>query len=103
MIVFRNVDTHAMKGVIVKFTLHPVNRDWTGDYPRCVMDKMQEKFGSNVEVMFTSGFASNHRPLAAQHYPADLGSPRVGHRSSPTPWKRPCRRWSSSRSTSWAW
>jgi chitodextrinase len=76
IIVFRNVDTHAMTGIIVKFTLHPVSRDWFGDYPRCVMDKMQDTFGSGVEVMFTSGFSSNHRPLAAQHYPADLGSPR---------------------------
>ncbi len=76
MIVFRTVDTHAMTGIILKFTLHPVSRDWPGDFPRCVMDKMQDKFGSNVEVMFTSGFASNHRPLAAQHYPADLGSPQ---------------------------
>ena len=76
MIVFRNADTHAMTGIILKFTLHPVTRDWVGDYPRCVMDKMQEKFGSNVEVMFTSGFSSNHRPLAAQKYPAELGAPR---------------------------
>lgn len=76
MIVFRNVATHAMTGIILKFTLHPVNRDWWGDYPRCVMDKMQQKFGSSVEVMFTSGFASNHRPLAGQQYPAALGSPR---------------------------
>jgi hypothetical protein len=76
MIVFRHVETHAMTGVIMKFTLHPVSRDWPGDYPRCMMDKMQEKFGSNVEVMFTSGFSSNHRPLAAQQYPAALGAPR---------------------------
>jgi hypothetical protein len=79
MIVFRHVDTHAMTGVIVKFTLHPVSRDWTGDYPRCVMDIMQQKFGSGVEVMFTSGFSSNHRILAGQQYPAALGSPRSAH------------------------
>ncbi len=76
MIVFRSVDTHEMSGIIVKFTVHPITRDYFGDYPRCVMDTLQDRFGSSVEVMFTSGFSSNHRPLAAQKYPADLGAPR---------------------------
>ncbi len=79
MIVFRNAETHAMDGVLVKFTGHPVEYDYPGDLPRCVMDKMQDRFGSNVEIMYSCGFGGNHRMLAAEHYPPELGSPRVAN------------------------
>ncbi len=94
MIVFRNAETHAMAGILVKFTGHPVDRDYPGDLPRCVMDTLQDRFGSNVEVMYSCGFGGNHRMLAAQNYPPELGSPAL-----PMPlgtlWKRRCRRWRS--------
>ncbi len=79
MIVFRNADTHAMAGILVKFTGHPVDRDYPGDMPRCVMDTLQDRFGSNAEIMYSCGYGGNHRMLAAQHYPADLGSQRTAN------------------------
>ncbi|HUW82203.1 MAG TPA: fibronectin type III domain-containing protein [Phycisphaerae bacterium] len=77
MIVFRHAATHQMTGVLVKFTAHPCCGDYPGDLPRAVMDTMQERFGPNVEVMYTSGFAGNHRPLVAQNCPPEQGSLRV--------------------------
>jgi hypothetical protein len=68
-----------MTGVLVKLTGHPVARDWHGDLPRCVMDTIRARFGTGVEVMYSSGYGSNHRPLAAQRYPASQGSPRTAN------------------------
>ena len=79
MLVFRNADTHDMKGVLVKFTMHPVAYDYYGDQPRAIMDTMQAKFGTGVEVLFTSGFGANHRPLTSEKYPAAEGSLRVAN------------------------
>ena len=77
MIVFRHAATHQMTGVLVKFTTHPCCGDYPGDLPRAVMDTIQQRLGPNVEVMYTSGFAGNHRPLVAQHCPPEKGSLRV--------------------------
>ena len=78
-IVFRNAQTHALTGMLCKFTTHPVNRDCFGDLPRCIMDTVQARLGSNVEVMWTCGFCGNNRPVASQGYPAALGSPRMAN------------------------
>ena len=78
-ILFRNAQTHALTGMLCKFTTHPVNRDYYGDLPRCIMDTIQARLGSNVEVMWTCGFGGNSRPVAGQAYPAALGSPRIAN------------------------
>ncbi len=77
MLVFRTVDTHAMRAIMVKFTGHPVMRDYVGDIGRHVMDDFQAKYGANVEVMYGCGYGGDHRFLAAQHYPLDMGSGRT--------------------------
>ena len=79
MLVVRHVTTHALKGVLVKFTGHPLTSDWTGEMPRCVMDIMQQKFGSSVEIMYSCGYGNNHRMLAAKKYPPELGAPRTAN------------------------
>jgi phosphodiesterase/alkaline phosphatase D-like protein len=78
-IVFRNTRTHTLTGMLCKFTTHPVNRDYYGDLPRCVMDTIQARVGSNVEVMWTCGFAGNNRPVASQAYPVAIGSQRMAN------------------------
>jgi chitodextrinase len=77
MLVVRNLSTHALKGVLVKFTGHPLTNGWTGDMPRCVMDIMQQRFASNVEIMYSCGYGNNHRMLAAKSYPSELGVQRT--------------------------
>jgi hypothetical protein len=79
MLVVRNASTHALKGVLVKFTGHPLTSGWTGDMPRCVMDIMQQRFASTVEIIYSCGYGNNHRMLAAKQYPADRGAPRTAN------------------------
>ncbi len=79
MIVFKSIAEQQLKGIIFKWTGHPVNRDYLGDLPRCVMDEFQDRFGSQLELLYTCGFGGNHRQLFAQHYeqhPDQIGSQR---------------------------
>ncbi len=79
MLVFRNVESHEMKGILLKWTGHVGMGDYVGGLPRAVMDCMQERVGSNVEVMYANGAGSHHRQVAATHYdPVLYGSIRTG-------------------------
>ncbi|MHC4945368.1 MAG: hypothetical protein ACYTG7_20335 [Planctomycetota bacterium] len=77
MLLFRKKGEQTLRSVLVKWTGHPVNRDYDGDLPRCVMDTFQDRFGDGVEVLYSCGFGGNHRQLFAQEYPAQFGSPRT--------------------------
>jgi hypothetical protein len=79
MLVFRAADTHALRAIMVKFTGHPVMRDYPGDIGNRVMDSFQTRFGADIEVMYCCGYGGNHRFLAAQAYPSslNLGSNRT--------------------------
>ncbi len=79
MIVFRNAESHEMKGMLLKWTGHVGLNDYPGDQPRAVMDCMQQRVGPNVEVMYSCGCGSDHRQVACSHYDPEIyGSVRTG-------------------------
>ncbi len=78
MLVFRNAESHEMKGILLKWTGHVGQGDYLGSLPRALLDCMQQRIGSNVEVMYTPGTGSYHRQVASTHYdPVIYGSVRT--------------------------
>jgi hypothetical protein len=77
MLIFRDLAQHQIKGVVLKWTGHPVSRDYPGDLTQAVRDEFRNRFGSQLQLLYGCGFGGNHRQLFAQQYPDEFGSERT--------------------------